>query len=247
MAKLILKFKEAFIKEIPLDREVTTIGRAPGNDIVIDNLAVSSFHAKIIRERGRHVIEDLNSTNGTFVQDRRVSSYTLTDNAIVTVGKHTLVYQDPQEIDEEATINIRKPQLVAESTVIIDGQKIREELEASSGAVRDGKTWNLAEEKKELLGAFTVIEGRAERKEYELRSRVTTIGKSDTAEIRLKGFFAPKIAALVNRTKDGYYLNPAGGGKRPLINGRQIESACLLKNLDFVEVGNLKLQFYLKD
>ncbi|PIV67276.1 MAG: phosphopeptide-binding protein, partial [Nitrospirae bacterium CG01_land_8_20_14_3_00_44_22] len=73
MSKVMLKFKEAVLKEIPLDKDTVTIGRNPGNDIHIDNLAISGFHAKLINRGGRFFIEDLNSTNGTFVNGKRIS------------------------------------------------------------------------------------------------------------------------------------------------------------------------------
>ncbi len=68
MAKVLLKFKEAVLKEIPLEKEATTIGRKEENDIVIDNQAVSGHHAKIMQEGGSFFIEDLSSLNGTFVK-----------------------------------------------------------------------------------------------------------------------------------------------------------------------------------
>jgi hypothetical protein len=73
----------------------------------------------------------------------------------------------------------------------------------------------------EALGGFYVLEGSTDRREYELKERISTIGKEDGAAIRLKGFFAPKVTALINRRKEGYFITPAGG--KPIkINGREI-------------------------
>ena len=66
-------------------------------------------------------------------------------------------------------------------------------------------------EKVEVLGGFIIVEGSTDKKDYELKDRVSTIGKDESAVIRLKGFFAPQAAALVNRRKDGYFISPAGG------------------------------------
>ncbi len=242
MAKLILKFREAVIKEFPLDKGVTTIGRALTNDIVIDNMAVSGSHAKVVKEGERFFIEDLNSTNGTFIGDRRIARQPLVNNALITIGKHVLQFDGPMIEDADATMAIRKP-LTSEATMMIDTKKLRmekNEQATSATIVLDGG-------KRDILGGFTVIDGSTDKPEYELVKRVTTIGKAETAEIKLKGLFAPKIAALVNRTKDGYVINPAGGEKQPVINGKPIAVPYLLKNLDFVEVGNLKLQFYVKE
>ncbi len=71
MAKLVLKFKEAVIKEIEFDKDQVTIGRKPENDVAIDNLAVSGFHAKIFRENDAYVLEDMGSLNGSYVNGER--------------------------------------------------------------------------------------------------------------------------------------------------------------------------------
>jgi pSer/pThr/pTyr-binding forkhead associated (FHA) protein len=79
-----------------------------------------------------------------------------------------------------------------------------------------------------------------------LKERVTTIGKDDSAVIRLKGFFAPKVAALVNRRREGYFISPSG--KKPLkINGEEINQRYDLKDGDIVEIAGVKMQFYLKE
>ena len=94
MAKLILKFEEAVLKEIPLQRAPLVVGRSPGNDVVIDNLAVSGHHAKISLDQDHYVIEDMSSLNGTFVNNQRIRRSQLKDGDEILIGKHTLVYQD---------------------------------------------------------------------------------------------------------------------------------------------------------
>ena len=76
MPKLMLKFEAAFIKEIKLDKPAFTLGRKPDNDIVLDNAAVSGHHAKMYESGGTWFVEDLNSTNGTFVNNQRVTAPT---------------------------------------------------------------------------------------------------------------------------------------------------------------------------
>ena len=98
----------------------------------------------------------------------------------------------------------------------------------------------------DALGGFLVIEGSTEQKEYELKERVSAIGKEDGSAIKLKGLFAPKLAALVNRRKEGYFITPSGG-KELKINGKVISRRYDLKDGDIAEVAGLKLQFYLKE
>ena len=72
MAKLILRFEAAVLKEIPLQKASLSIGRLLGNDIVIDNLAVSGYHARLSLDQDHYVLEDMNSLNGTFLNNQRV-------------------------------------------------------------------------------------------------------------------------------------------------------------------------------
>src|SRR5947199_85555 len=90
MPKLSLMFDNELVREVPVGSRPVTIGRAPDNDLSVDNLAVSSYHAKIFFEGGRMVIEDLNSLNGTFVNDLRVERATLHDGDKIHIGKHII-------------------------------------------------------------------------------------------------------------------------------------------------------------
>ena len=90
MLTILLKFKNSEIKTIETDKGEITIGRNPGNDIHIDNLGVSKQHAKIFKQDGNYVIEDLNSTNGTFINNKRIAKAILSDNDEVHIGKHSL-------------------------------------------------------------------------------------------------------------------------------------------------------------
>jgi pSer/pThr/pTyr-binding forkhead associated (FHA) protein len=232
MARVLLKFKEALIKEIPLDKPVITIGRKAENDIVIDNQAVSGFHAKILAEGEAFAIEDLGSLNGTFVNGQRVTKIDLDNGDIVLIGIHSLEVDCPSRREGD-----RQGQAVRgrsmDETMVIDPASQKRMLEATTKA-------------EEVLGGFVVIEGSTEKREYELKDRVVTIGKDESAAIRLKGFFAPAVAALVNRRKEGYFMTPASG-KSFKVNGQDVKTKYDLKDGDLVEVGNLKMQFFIKE
>ena len=88
MAKLSLMFENKLVKEVPIGSRPVTIGRSPDNDLPVDNLAVSNYHARVYFEAGRLVVEDLDSLNGTFVNDLRVERATLHDGDSIWVGKH---------------------------------------------------------------------------------------------------------------------------------------------------------------
>jgi hypothetical protein len=92
MAKLILSMDGLVLKEIPLAKERTTIGRKPHNDIQIDNLAVSGEHAVIVTIMNDSFLEDLGSTNGTLVNGNQIKKHFLQNNDVVELGKYKLKY-----------------------------------------------------------------------------------------------------------------------------------------------------------
>jgi pSer/pThr/pTyr-binding forkhead associated (FHA) protein len=234
MPKIILKFKETVQNEILLEKEIVTIGRNTGNDICIDNLAVSSFHAKIIKEGDQFIIEDLKSTNGTFLNKKKIAKAALNDNDTVVIGKHTLIFLVPEADDDDKTVEMKKSRM--DKTMVLDTKAHKEMLEAARAARSSGET----------IGGFTVIDGPTDKPEYELTDKLTTIGKIQTAGIRLKGIFAPKVAAYVNRTAEGYFVSPSSSGKKPTVNGNPIEGKSELKDGDILEIGKIRLQFFLR-
>ena len=101
MAQLTLKFKELVLKEIPLEGDSRTIGREPGNDVVVENLLVSGFHARIDLAGKDYILTDLQSKNGTFVNGERITSTKLKNGDQILIGKHLLVFNlDSEEMKE---------------------------------------------------------------------------------------------------------------------------------------------------
>ena len=90
MLRIILKFNNTVIKELKIDQDKIIIGRDPGNDVQIDNVAVLREHAKIIRGQNYYFIEDLNSTNGTFVNGKKTNKKFLKEDDEISIGKHSL-------------------------------------------------------------------------------------------------------------------------------------------------------------
>ena len=112
MAKLILSLDGMVLREYPLSKERTTIGRKSHNDIVIDNLAVSGEHAMIMTILNDSFLEDLGSTNGTLVNGQAVKKHFLQNNDVVELGKYKLKYvteavAQPAGADFEKTMVLR--------------------------------------------------------------------------------------------------------------------------------------------
>ena len=92
MPRLILKFDERDVQECALGTQPVSIGRLPDSTIVIDHPAVSGRHARVHREVNDYVLEDLKSTNGTFVNDKPIARHTLIDGDLIVIGRHTLSF-----------------------------------------------------------------------------------------------------------------------------------------------------------
>lgn len=227
MVKLLLKFQAAVIKEIPIDKTPLTIGRKMDNDIIIDNMAVSAHHARLTQQGPSYMIEDLQSTNGTLINSKRIVSAALKHGDQIVIGQHTLVFVQPEAEAPAA------PQGDPDATVVMPTRK----PEAAPPT---------AKQQTERIGVLRLVEGKADQPEYRLTSPLTYIGKSDTAAIKLRGFFAPDIAALITRRQGGYVLTAIKEGF-PRLNGQAVTGQVELKDDDMVDLSGMKFIFHLKD
>lgn len=242
MAKLFLKFEQAVLKEYELKDGVSmTIGRLPDNNVHIDNLAVSGHHARIVWETDHFVLEDNNSLNGTFVNNRRISRTALKDGDLVLIGKHTLTYQD--EVAAHAAVpaapaaGARMPNL--DATVVLDTRKAKEMMAQQAPAVASA----VATPAKERIGQLQVLHGKTDHPEYTLSGKLTVIGKSDMASIRLKGWFAPKVAAVINKRDNKFFIAASEKSVQVKVNDDVISGQKELNEGDVIDVAKVKLTF----
>jgi pSer/pThr/pTyr-binding forkhead associated (FHA) protein len=237
MSRLVLKFEGTALKEVPLGNGPVTIGRAPDNDIPIDNLAVSNYHARIYVEAGSLVVEDLNSLNGTFLNDLRVERAMLRDGDAVLIGKHHVVLD--QEHDTPLPINSMRKAAAprVNETMVLDTQERRDMFEQAAAV---GERSQLVPDRLRVP-TLAVLRGRTSQKEYRLVGKLTVIGSSSLATVRLRGWFAPNVAAQINKHEDGYYLGR--GDRVPKINGVEIGGPTKLNDGDLIEVGRVQLNF----
>jgi pSer/pThr/pTyr-binding forkhead associated (FHA) protein len=258
MAKLFLKFEAAVLKEFALAQGVVTIGRLPDNLIQIDNLAVSGHHAKIYWETDHYVLEDNNSLNGTFVNNRRVSKVALKDGDEVVIGKHVLAFKDEWHDDAanktQATAEKTAPMVpTLEATVVLDTRKAKEMLaHSASDAAAAGKGAAGASaaaapapamHAKERTGTLVIMSGKTDQSQYTLTGKLSVIGKSDMASIKLKGWFAPKVAAVINRRDAKYFIAASEKDIKVKVNGAEISGQQELKEGDMIEVASIKGNF----
>lgn len=270
MARLYLKFDERVLREIALSGGVVTIGRQPDNLLQIDNPAVSGHHAKVYWEGDRYVLEDIESFNGTYVNNRRISKVVLEDGDVVLIGKHTIVFraQDSENVSaqQKATVDRsislqgqldKARPLQLDPTVILDTRRAKEMLvqaaaAASAAGAPELQMHGIAAKSatsagifgRRRIGTLTMIDGKTNRQHYVLSSKLSVIGKSEMATIRLKRWFAPHIAASIQQREDGYFIVGARKNSKVKVNNTEIGAGQKeLKAGDVIEVAGIRATF----
>ena len=245
MAKLVLKFEGSVLKEYPLQKGSVTIGRDSTNDIVISNLGVSGHHAKLILEEDHFVVEDLNSLNGTFLNERRVRRSAIKSGDAILIGKHTLAYVEEGAMPGVAAASAEKTQKIqlgGDETVVLDTKQRRELLAKATAIATEGSS----PAAKDKAGCLIVLDGKSEQREYILTSKLCLIGKDAMATVKLKGWFAPKVASIINRRDTHYEIAPSDKAGATKVNMEVLTAVRILNEGDLIQVGRLKLQFYLR-
>ncbi|MFC1532522.1 FHA domain-containing protein [Thermodesulfobacteriota bacterium] len=233
MARVILMFNKQVVKEYPLMKESITIGRNEDNTITVDNLAVSGYHARIDIAGSDYILTDLQSTNGTFVNDKKVVSHKLSHGDNVIVGKHVILFVGTgKELDTKP----EEQKMDMDKTMMLDTAKQKELLAKQKGTVQAAKA-------AQKIGVISFIEG-SDLGEIELTKKLTKIGKADSSEIRLSGIFMPATAATISRRPSGYVITSMGGKLK--VNGEVVKDNVALKEFDTIELGKVKFQFYQK-
>ena len=214
MPKMIVSIDGVVIKEVQLTKDRTSLGRRPYNDIVIDNLAVSGEHAVILMAGNDVYLEDLNSTNGTYINGKAVKKQQLQNNDTVEVGKYKIKF-----IHEAAGAGFEKTMVIkAGSAGLVAPPPAAANHEAPGPVPVAGSVAN---------AAIKVLSGAAAGREV-----VTTIGKPGVA------------VAAITRRPHGYVVAHVEGTNRPTLNGAPISAEPVtLKNGDVLELAGTQMQF----
>ncbi|MCA1960808.1 MAG: FHA domain-containing protein [Desulfomonile sp.] len=252
MFKLILKFQDAVVDEFTFHNIPVTIGRRDDNDVVVDNMAVSGHHAVIeMEEPNYYVLVDLDSLNGTFLNEVKTSRDRIFDGDTIIIGKHSLVFQDLRPENERPQRNRKereKPSVPDFRDIAVLETERQQELVARQPREQDVAAEPLPERpvRRELHGSLTIISGGIPQI-IELTKRLTTLGKSDEADVKCSGLLVGKTAALINKRPNGYFLSYAEGMKKPEVNGDPVATQVQLHDGDEIVVGSTKMTFNLTE
>lgn len=220
MSKLVLTLDGALLGEYPLEKKYVTLGRRATNDIQIDNLAISGDHARFITVGDETLLEDLESTNGSLINGKKVQKQSLRHGDVVGIGKYKLTYVNESN-------NLAAPSADFENTILIVASE-QEEAEAPlhTAAVTDMPR----------PARVQVLNGPATGKEMELAKTLTTLGKAGSQ------------VAVITRRPQGYFITHVEGERTPDVNGSAIGmQAHELHDHDVIELAGVKMEFYLAD
>jgi FHA domain len=219
MGKLVVSLDGVVIKEVQITKDKTTLGRRPYNDIVIDNLAVSGEHAVLQMVGADVFIEDLNSTNGTYINGKAVKKQLLSHNDTVEIGKYKIKFIVEDGTDYEKTM-IMKP-----GTARPPAQPGYQQ--SGFGASGFGSLANSS-----TPASIKVLNGAAAGREVLLTKVVTTVGKPGV-----------QVASITKRP-GGYVLAHVEGTLQPTVNGNPVTGETVhLKNGDVIELAGTQMQF----
>ncbi len=243
MAKMVLSMNGAVQGEFPLENERITIGRKPDNDIQIDNLAVSGKHALIITILDDSFLEDLGSTNGTYVNGKLVKKHALRNGDVIGLGKHELKYVNEHatadDEDFEKTMIIRP----GSASAAVEAAKAAEQAAGTAAPVMDKTSGGTPKPTPVAasgmpLGKLQVLNGPIAGKELELTKALITLGKPGTQ------------VAVISRRPQGYFLTHIEGDGTndnfPVVNESPIGAqAYAIQNGDIIELAGIKMEFNL--
>ena len=271
MAKLILSMDGLVLKEIPLSKERTTIGRKAHNDIQIDNLAVSGEHAVIVTILNDSFMEDLGSTNGTLVNGNAVKKHFLQNNDVIELGKYKLKFiQEAGAQPAAATADFEKTMVLRPSAMKAAAEQAKA---AGLGGAQAAQAVRAAAI--QSVGQAAQVAGIGEKPATPAAAAPAAPAAPAPAPVApkpsqplgaiqlLSGGNAGKElelskplttlgkpggqVAVLTRRPQGYFITHVEGAQRPTVNGQPIGSAPhALKDHDLVEIAGIKMEFFHK-
>jgi pSer/pThr/pTyr-binding forkhead associated (FHA) protein len=235
MARLVLSLDGQVMAEYNMNKERYTIGRLPDNDIRIDNAAVSGHHSLLINILNDSFLEDLNSTNGTYVNGKLIKKHALQHGDVITVGHHQLRFvEDDEQQDEFEKTMVIQPSARPVEKVRAAAEVV--EKAGASGTSATGRSRALTDAAALKKAKLQVLSGAFAGREVELTKALTTLGRPGV-----------QVAAITRRA-EAYYIVHVDSGKEndfPLLNGTPIGAqATRLNDNDVIQLAGVKMGFF---
>ena len=262
MATLTLKFKDELLGDYQLqDSFSLTMGRANKNDVVIKDPVVSGHHAKIDPVGDRFVLIDLQSKNGTFVNEKLVITHWLEHGDVISIGNHQLVFNlhGTQQIFDDDLEEL--DQTVIMDTSLHRNMMIKSNPTKSINVVRfwdKGHDQDVDRDRRpkaskpyaaidddQPAGVITYLAGGFGK--VKLKRKISTIGKHPSSDVVVKGFLVGQTSVTITRRPEGFCLTHISGLARPKVNGNIVKEPIIIDDLSIIEIGSAKLQFALED
>ena len=252
MAKIILKFNNDVVDHFDLNQGDMKVGRKPGCEIFIDNLAVSGEHAVIVTILADSFLEDLGSTNGTFVNGKTVKKHFLQNNDVIELGKYKLKYMSEalpgaaKAADFEKTMVLRPgamrkppethPPAAAGGPAVPSAAKAHADTQIGITAASVGAHAPAPAPAAPVRHAMLkLLSGGNAGKELELTKPLTTLGKPGVQ------------VAVITRRPQGFFITHVEGANKPIVNGKPIElQAHALNDHDIIELAGVNVEFFFK-
>jgi pSer/pThr/pTyr-binding forkhead associated (FHA) protein len=233
MARLILTLDGQVLAEYNMNKERYTVGRLPDNDIRIDNPAVSGHHSLIINILNDSFLEDLNSTNGTYVNGKLIKKHALQHGDVITVGHHQLRFVEDDDADQD---EFEKTMVIQPSQQQVEHMQAARERVENTGATTSRRALPDGAQQKLRKAKLQVLSGAFAGRELELSKALTTLGRPGV-----------QVAAITRRA-DGFYIVHVEAEQVdnfPLVNGTPIGAqARRLVDNDVIQLAGVKMGFF---
>jgi len=232
MATIQISLNGTMESELNLDKDIITIGRKNDNDVSIDSLAVSGYHAQILTILNDSFIEDLDSTNGTSLNGKEIKKTPLANGDVIKIGQHEIKYinKNANSGDNfERTMIINTAEEGMQETE--GSQKIDQSVGKIVAEIATTDSGNASQQQARIR----LVSGANSGKELPLTKVLTTLGKPGV-----------QVAAITRRPTGYFLIHIDGGdnGERPKVNNEIIGlKAHPLKDNDTLEVASVSMIF----
>jgi pSer/pThr/pTyr-binding forkhead associated (FHA) protein len=238
MVKFSVSYNNKVIKTYELDDDVITIGRLPENKICISNMGISRRHSKIERDANNNlVLTDLNSLNGTFVNNKKTPKAVLSPGDTITIGKYTIVLESYDRNEVAAA------PLVAESQKLsVTERQAKTQVEENIQEVLPKERTSTAAEHTSHPGSGAVLIETNKHVVYKLDKKLVTLGASESNDIFVSGFLVGEGRIEIERNGNDCCIRSHKFMGKFKVNGRKKKSHTL-HHKDRIEIGSSVFRF----